>query len=114
LSPIPLATRFLANLPTRPPAAPPIAVAASRREQADDDADADADLHSLAAQVVARLRHVNLALRVLVDQDDAVARHRLVLYELHERVEVLLGEIRNQIDGDQDVQRLVTHGPSSF
>ena len=111
-SPIPACTRLRANLPASPPTAAPTAVAASSggAKRPDHEADAAADLGALAAEVVAGLLDVHLAVGVLGDEDDAVGRDRLLLGELHEGVEVLLREIGDQVDRDQDVQRsFVTH-----
>ena len=64
-----------------------------RRGEADQDADAAAPAHALAAEVVAGLRDADLAALVVLDEDHAVALDLLVLDELHELVEVLLGRL---------------------
>ena len=78
-----------------------------RREEADDEADASADLGALAAEVVARLLHLDLTVGVLGDEHDAVGGDRLRVGELHVPVEVLLREVGDQVDGDQNVQLVV-------
>src|SRR3954465_1614899 len=57
-----------------------------RREEPDDQADASAELGSLAAEVVTGLLDGHLALFVLLDEDDALDRDRLVLGEPEDRV----------------------------
>ena len=82
-----------------------------RGEQPDDEADAAADLDALAAEVVAGLLDVHLAVGVLDDERDAVGDDLAVACELDVGVEVLLRQIGDQVDRDQDVQLLViTHG----
>ena len=82
-----------------------------RGEQPDDETDAAAHLGALAAEVVAGLLDVHLALGVLDDERDAVGDDLVVACELDVGVEVLLGQIGDQVDRDQDVQLLVvTHG----
>src|SRR4029079_3978033 len=78
-------------------------------EEADGEADASSHLEAPAAEVVAGLGHVDLAVGVLLDQHDALDRDRLVLGQLHHRVEVLLGEVLDEVRGDQHVLRVVTH-----
>jgi hypothetical protein len=80
-----------------------------RREQADQEADAAAPAQALAAQVVARLGHGDLATLVFFDEDDAFALDLLALDQLHEPVKVLLGRLDGRVAGHDDVIR-VAHG----
>ena len=107
----PLSTLCLANLPTMPPAAAPTATDGEqrRRRQADEHADAAAPAHALAAEVVAGLRDADLAALVVLDEDQALALDLLVLDELHEPVEVLLGRLDGRIRGHDERER-VAHG----
>src|SRR6516162_5799073 len=70
---MPLSTLCLANFPTRAPAAAPTPAQA------------------LAAQVIAGLADAHFPVQVVLDQDHALRSDRLVLDQLHERVEVPLG-----------------------
>ena len=82
-----------------------------RGEEPDDETDAGADLDALAAEVVAGLLDVHLALGVLDDERHAVGDDLAVACELDVGVEVLLRQVGDEVDGDQDVQLLVvTHG----
>ena len=82
-----------------------------RGEEPDDEADAAAGLGALAAEVVAGLLDVHLAVGVLDDERHAVGDDLAVAGELGVGVEVLLREVGDEVDGDQDVQLLVvTHG----
>ena len=82
-----------------------------RGEEPDDEADAGAGLDALAAEVVAGLLDVHLALGVLDDERHAVGDDLAVACELGVGVEVLLRQVGDEVDGDQDVQLLVvTHG----
>ena len=65
-----------------------------RRRQADEHADAAAPAEALAAEVVAGLADVDLAVRVALDEDHALGPDLLLLDELHQRVEVLLGRLQ--------------------
>lgn len=59
--------------------------------------------------MIARLHHVHLAVGVLLDHRDALNGDRLVLGQLQDRVEVLLGEILEEIGRDQHVFVVVAH-----
>ena len=75
-----------------------------RRGQADEDADAAAPAHALAAEVVAGLRDADLAALVVLDEDDALALDLLVLDELHQPVEILLGRLDGRVAGHDDAR----------
>ena len=77
-----------------------------RRGQADQDAHAAAPAHALAAEVVAGLRDADLAALVVLDEDDALALDLLVLDELHQPIEVLLGRLDALIAGHDDRERV--------
>src|SRR5512132_770875 len=77
------------------------------REEAHDETYSSADLDALASQVVARLLHRHLTLRVLGDEHHPVGRDRPLPGELHEHIEIFLCEIGDQVDGDQNVQLVV-------
>ena len=77
-----------------------------RRGEADQDAHAAAPAHALAAEVVAGLRDADLAALVVLDEDDALALDLLVLDELHQLVEVLLGCLDALIAGHDDRERV--------
>ena len=82
-----------------------------RSEQPDDQTDAGAGLDALAAEVVAGLLHVHLALGVLDDERHAVGDDLAVACELDVGVEVLLRQIGDEVHRYQHVQLLfVTHG----
>ena len=69
-----------------------------------DEADTAAHLGAFSAHVVACLLYVHLAISFLDDNGNAVGDDRPRLGELHVRVEVLLSQVRDEVDGDQDVQ----------
>lgn len=70
---MPAWTRYARDLPANPPTAPRTTVAGQERrgEEPDDEADAGAALDALAAEVVAGLLDVHLALAVLDDKGHA-------------------------------------------
>ena len=80
-----------------------------RRRQADEHADAAAPAEALAAEVVAGLADVDLAVRVVLDEDHALGPDLLLLDERYQRVEVLLGRLHCRIGGHDHVVG-VTHG----
>ena len=65
-----------------------------RSSQPDRDADAAAPTHTLAAQMVAGLVDGDATLLVLLYQDHALGLDLLVLDQLHQPVEVLLGRLK--------------------
>src|SRR5262245_2116607 len=82
-----------------------------RREEANDQPGATSELCALAPQVVSCFLHGHLALGVLGDEHDPVGLDRPVLDEVQERLEILLRELGDEVDGDQDVQPVVVaHG----
>ena len=64
-----------------------------RREQADEHADATAPAGSLAADVIARVGHRDVAVRVVGDEDDPLDPDLLGADELGEDVEVAPGDV---------------------
>jgi hypothetical protein len=84
-----------------------------RRRQADQDADAAAPAHALAAEVVAGLRDADPAVLVVLDEDHALALDLLVLDELDQPVEVLLGRLDGLVAGHDHIEP-VSHDPSLF
>ena len=103
---MPLSTLCLANLPTHAAGGGADGDRAEqrRREEADDDADAAAPAQALAAEVVAGLADLDLAVGVVRDEDHALGPDLLVLDELHEPVEVLLGRLDGRVAGHDDVE----------
>ena len=83
-----------------------------RRRETDQDAYAAAPAHALAPEVVAGLRHADLAALVVLDEDHALALDLLVLDELHQPVEVLLGRLSGRICGHDDRERVAHWSPS--
>ena len=67
------------------------------------DADAAAPARALAAQVVAGVGDVDLAGLVAADQDHAVGPDLLLLDELAQLVEVLLGRLERRVGGQDQV-----------
>ena len=61
-----------------------------RRHETHEHARPGPPPHSLAAEVIARLLQVDLALGVALDEDHALRPDDLVADELHDRVEVRL------------------------
>ena len=80
-----------------------------RSREADEHADAAAPAEALAAEVVAGLADVDLAVRVALDEDHALGADLLLLDERYQPVEVLLGRLRCRIRGHDHVVA-VTHG----
>ena len=80
-----------------------------RSRQADEHADAAAPAQALAAEVVAGLADVDLAVHVALDEDHALGADLLLLDERYQRVEVLLGRLQRRI-GCHDHVVAVTHG----
>ena len=80
-----------------------------RREQPDDQPDAAADLQALASEVVAGFLDRDGAVGVNGDEHHALHVELLVLDELHERVELLLGQVGDQVRRDDDVELGVAH-----
>ena len=79
-----------------------------RSREADQHSYAAAPAHALTSEVVARLRDADLAALVVLDEDEPLALDLLVLDELHQPVEVLLGRLDGLIAG-HDERECVTH-----
>ena len=80
-----------------------------RSREADEDADAASPAQALAAEVVAGLAHVDLAVLVTRDEDHALGPDLLLPDERHQRVEVLLRRLQLRIRCHDHVVT-VTHG----
>ncbi len=75
-----------------------------RREQAHHQADATAPPQALAAQVVAGLGQLHLAVGVMLDQDHALRPDRFVLDQPHKRVKVLLGQPSGRVRSHDHIE----------
>jgi hypothetical protein len=79
------------------------------REQAHDQADPAADRHPLAPEVVTGLVDGDLPAGVVGDQGHALHGELLVPDQPDEGVEVLLGQVRDEVGRDDDVEVGVAH-----
>ena len=87
--------------------------ARERGEQADDKPDTATDGQSLAAQVIPCLLHAWGAVGSDGDERDALHSKLLVADQVDECVEVVLGQIGDEVRGDDDVEFGVTHQASA-
>jgi hypothetical protein len=82
------------------------------RQESHDQPDATADLHALAAQVVAGLVDTDVAIGILRHQGHAFDLQLFLCDKLHELVELFSGQIRDQLRRNNDIELCVTHRSS--
>jgi len=77
-----------------------------RRREPDQHADPTAPAEPLATQLVAGVDHPDLALLVPLHEDHALGPDLLLLDEVHELVEVLLGGLEGLVAGQDEFGRV--------